>query len=1259
LRFELLEDRSLLATLPAGFTETVIASDLTSPITMDIEAGGRIWLAYQDGRIEVIENDALLPTPAIVLDADGSGERGLQGIELDPDFATTGHIYVYYTAARNQSGQLASHNRLSRLTVDPLTQNTILAGSEVILLELPEFSTLPGNTSPIWHMGGAIHFLPDETIAIQVGDHLNNSIVQNNNSPLGKVLRVNKDGSPTTSNPFYNSADTNPPGGDRTTWSTNPPGDTDWIDYVWASGLRNPFSGDVDSDTGRYFLGDVGEGSWEEVNDATNAGRNFGWPATEGMFNPATFPNFTNPFHAYSHAGGCAITGGAFYSPAIDAFPAQYHGKFFFSEFCGGTIRVIDPNNAASVETFGSGIAFPMNIEFAADGSMYFVERGAGAGGNPGIGTGKIVKVQYAASIPPQIVVQPENTLVSVGYDATFTVSAAGTPPLGFQWQRRAGAEMVDIPGATSSTLVLPDVSLADDGAEFRVIVTNSFGSATSMVAVLDVTSDTPPTPEIDLPAAGTTYRAGDTIQFAGHATDLEDGTLANAGLTWQVDFHHATHLHPFLPPTSGIGSGQFTVPTNSETSDDVWYRIRLIATDSAGLTTETFRDVFPVKSDFVVTNNLGGGDMLVDGQTKQAPHEVTGVVNVQRTLEAPLTQAVGGMVGVFRQWLDGDTNRLRTISTPEDDTNYVAIYEEFSSSMVFLSDLVPSNDPPPNGWGPIEYDTSNGEAAAGDGNPMSIGGVLYGKGLGVHAVSDVRYSLGGAFSRFVADVGVDDEKASGSVVFQVFGDGNLLFDSGTRLNDNNTTGQPLRVDVNVTGVNELRLAVGNAGNGNGEDHADWGNARLIPAGASSNIYINFQPAASPAVTGYLVDSGLVFGNRERGLMYGWSSAQAAVDRNASTADDLYETHITVGANQSWEIALANGTYAVTIAVGDAGPAAEQSTNTVNVEGVPYWSGEFFDNDVFGQQTRLITVSDGRLTMNVDSSTDTSINFIEIVPLPAIDPESNIFPFSGADVNLNGRLTMADALDLAAGWGTHDPGLDLEARVRLGDLDFDGDTDNDDWTVFHAQWIAEGNAPISLQALLDPDAGDFNRDAAVNSSDYSSWRHDFGSTEELAADGNANGIVDAADYVIWRKNAGGQAASAAIIQSAATAANTDSATVVEDRVSSDSTFVGVSSIGAERVAHLSRSIPTRVATDGVSPSDAVRAQQTSLLQIVDSGPLTTSQNASSVYGAGGNPVADLLYSTLEASERLLANLDWIDDEFFADFVDAAMADWRL
>jgi glucose/arabinose dehydrogenase len=364
LRVEVLEDRRMLAVVPSGFTETVVASALTSPIAMAMEpAGDRMWVAFQDGRLGVVEDDVMLSQLAATLPSDGSGERGFQGIALDPHFEHTGYIYVYYTATSPES-----HNRLSRLTVDPTTENTILPGSEVVLLEMPLFSQLPTNQAPIWHMGGAIHFMADETIAIQVGDHLNNSIVQNNNSPLGKILRANKDGTPVASNPFFNAADTNPPGGND--WNGNAPGDVDWIDYVWASGLRNPFSGDIDPATGRYFVNDVGEGTWEEINEATVAGRNFGWPTTEGSFNPATFPNFTNPVLAYNHSQDCAITGGAFYSPALMQFPSAYEGVYFYSQFCAGRINYIDPDVPGVVTTFATDAAFPMNIEVAPDGSL-------------------------------------------------------------------------------------------------------------------------------------------------------------------------------------------------------------------------------------------------------------------------------------------------------------------------------------------------------------------------------------------------------------------------------------------------------------------------------------------------------------------------------------------------------------------------------------------------------------------------------------------------------------------------------------------------------------------------------------------------------------------------------------------------------------------------------------------------------------------------------------------------------------------------
>ncbi len=1044
----------MLAAVPAGFTESVVASSLTSPITMAMEPSGhRLWVAFQDGRLGVVEHDVMLPQIAYTLPCDGSGERGFQGIVLDPAFDANGYIYVYYTAATPES-----HNRLSRLTVDPTTENTILPGSEVVLLDLPLFSQLPTNQSPIWHMGGAIHFLQDDTIAIQVGDHLNNSIVQNNNSPLGKILRVNADGAPATNNPFYSPADSNPPGGND--WNGNAPGDVDWIDYVWASGLRNPFSGDVHPATGRYFVNDVGEVTWEEINDATIAGRNFGWPTTEGTFNPATFPNFTNPVYTYSHGEDCAITGGAFYSPALAQFPAQYEGKYFFSEFCAGEINTIDPNSPGSVISFATGAEFPMNIEVAPDGSLYYIARGAGAGGAPGIGTGTIRKIQFAAQIAPQIVQQPVSKLVSVGFDATFTASAAGTAPLGYQWQRHNGTTFVDVPGATLPALMLSSVTMADNGAQFRVVVTNSFGSATSNLATLTVTTDTPPTPTILTPEMGSTYMAGDTISFSASATDVEDGALGAASMTWQVDFHHNVHAHPFLPPTSGISADSFVIPTIGETAADVFFRITLTVTDSAGLSTTVHRDVNPVISNFTVLTNFGGGQILVDGQPKPAPLTTTGVVNIQRSLTAPLTQITpGGELAAFVRWLDGETSATRMISTPAADKAYIALYANASDSLAFLSDLPAANDPAPNGWGPIERDTSNGEAAASDGVPMAIQGIGYAKGLGVHALSDVRYNLGGSFERFIADVGVDDETgAGGSVTFQVFGDGveltNVIPRTGSQAS--------VKIDVSVAGVNELRLVVTNAGDGDGLDHANWANARLIGTQTGSQIAINFQTADALVPAGYLADAGLVFANRGNGQSYGWSSnhADVARDRNINS-DQRLDTLSQFHAGQIWELALPNGVYAVTMSIGDP---EFVSTHTLNVEGVSYWNNVTLNPNQFRQRTLLVTVTDGRLTLDQGSLGDraTRPNYIEVIPTSA----PSLFQLKLGNFDGDADVDGSDFLIWQRGLGTASP---VHAQ---GDGDEDGDVDAADLAVWRASYATSyAAAPAAAVASAPALAG--------------------------------------------------------------------------------------------------------------------------------------------------------------------------------------------
>jgi len=141
----------------------------------------------------------------------------------------------------------------------------------------------------------------------------------------------------------------------------------------------------------------------------------------------------------------------------------------------------------------------------------------------------------------------------------------------------------------------------------------------------------------------------------------------------------------------------------------------------------------------------------------------------------------------------------------------------------VYLSDLTPTAVS--NGWGPYERDRSNGEQGAADGRPITIRGTVYAKGLGVHAPSSLAYALGGAYSRFQAFIGIDDEVPStlGSVVFRVEADGATIYTSPilTRASDVQF------IDLSVAGIQSLRLVVDPNGS-DGGDHADWADAKLL-----------------------------------------------------------------------------------------------------------------------------------------------------------------------------------------------------------------------------------------------------------------------------------------------------------------------------------------------------------------------------------------------------------------------------------------------
>jgi hypothetical protein len=144
------------------------------------------------------------------------------------------------------------------------------------------------------------------------------------------------------------------------------------------------------------------------------------------------------------------------------------------------------------------------------------------------------------------------------------------------------------------------------------------------------------------------------------------------------------------------------------------------------------------------------------------------------------------------------------------------------AATTTYLSDLAWASAS--IGWGTIGQDQSV------EGNPLTLDGTAYPKGIGTHAVSRIVYDLGGRYARFLGTVGVDDEVAtaggpgSGSVVFQVFADGVMVYDSGVM-----HQGQPaLTFDVGVAGVRQLTLAVDAGGDGIDDDHADWAGARVI-----------------------------------------------------------------------------------------------------------------------------------------------------------------------------------------------------------------------------------------------------------------------------------------------------------------------------------------------------------------------------------------------------------------------------------------------
>lgn len=635
--------------LPFGFTEDLIARQL-DPTDLVSTPDGRLFITIKSGKILIVENNILLEYPLLNIESvvDNYNERGLGHIVLDPQFDTNGYYYLYYSV-KNEN-----HNRVSRFKA---TGNSSDPGEEDILLNLE-------NTAGSVHNGGDMAFGMDGKLYISVGDGSLPVNAQSMTSLLGKVLRINTDGSAPEDNPFYT-----PTGG--------------VYNAIWALGLRNPFSMDVQAGTGKIFVSDVGSEVWEEVNEV-QAGKNYGWPILEGRRSTQIVPeNYLDPLYSYTHGNGmdqgCAIIGAAFYNPAFRQFPEEYAGKFFFGDYCNSYIKYLDPVSGV-VTNFITEIYSLVAVHIASDGSLYYLARGSRSD-NTSSSDGALWRVNYTGNGLPHISASPQARLVAAGGTTTLTVTASGNEPLIYQWQE----DSIDITGAHSSEYTIVNAQLTDNGKKVRCIVTNNLGSDTSNYAILNVISGTLPVPSLStiISGGGSQYKGGDTLSFVGSATDVEDGVLPPSALSWKIDFHHGSHVHPALETFTGADSVSYIIPQAGEVSDNVWYRVYLTASDNHGLANTIYQEIFPLKANITFETEPPGFEIILDGHPVTTPYVFTGVVNTERSVEATLSVTKDDKLYIFDHWSVVESERMFTFKVPGNDHTFLAIYAEVSEAVV------------------------------------------------------------------------------------------------------------------------------------------------------------------------------------------------------------------------------------------------------------------------------------------------------------------------------------------------------------------------------------------------------------------------------------------------------------------------------------------------------------------------------------------------------------------------------------------------
>jgi glucose/arabinose dehydrogenase/PKD repeat protein len=718
-------------TLQPGFNESVVFSGLEEPTDVAFAPDGRVFVSEKSGLIKVFSSLNTTAEPTVAADlrtqVHNFWDRGLLSIALDPQFPIRPYLYALYTKDA-AIGATAPRWGTAGATSDgcPTPPGATDAGCVVStsLLKL----TLSGNVATgeqtllnDWcqqfpsHSAGGLAFGPDGMLYLSGGDgaSFNYADYGQEGNPCGdppvpvggkqspptaeggalraqdylttsdptglngSLIRIDPDTAAGVSgNPMFSSTDAN-------------------ARRIVAAGMRNPFRFTFRPGTSEIYVGDVGWGTWEEIDRLPKADDatvdNFGWPCYEGVGrSPAyegvglnlckqlynTAGSVTPPLFTYNHGSpavtgedctfnGSSISGLAFYQAGN--YPASYKGALFFADYSRRCTWVMFEKNGLpdpSTRAVFLNENDPVNIKIGPGGDLFVVDF-----------TGSLRRITYgSANRAPtaHALAQPRSGPVplTVNFDGTTSTDPDTGDTLSYAWDLDGDGQYDD------STAAKPSWTYTSAASVTAGLKVTDKGALTATDSVVIDAGNEPPKALIEDPTEALHWSVGDKVSFKGSGTDPQDGSIPPAKMSWSLTLHHCLtvnncHVHS-IQSYPGISEGSFVAPDHGYPS---YLELRLTVTDSRGLTDSTTTRLDPRTVDLSFICEPSNLKLTVGEEEQAAPFSKTVIVKSRNTITAPSPQTLNGVSQGFSSWSDGGA-RTHEIVAPETPTTYTASFK-------------------------------------------------------------------------------------------------------------------------------------------------------------------------------------------------------------------------------------------------------------------------------------------------------------------------------------------------------------------------------------------------------------------------------------------------------------------------------------------------------------------------------------------------------------------------------------------------------